>query len=519
LPKRSKNFIAVYIDGQLPIGTDSFLLEDNLRESESLYVVGRCLSTPENGQCPIMVLNPSASDIMLYKNMIIAKAFPISPCSGQVSAVETNQFNHHIPPEADWESAVPKFPMDYPPCYDIAQEVDLTQSDLIQAQKDTLLDIIRKHINAFVGTDGHLGHYNGPIRHRIDLIQGATIPARKIYRVPLEKRQEIEPPRLGSPFVIETDSSAKGVAGVLKQEQDNELRIIAFASRTLNAHEARYPAIELEALGLVFAVQKFRPYIDGAKTTIITDYSPLKALLHRRDLTGRLAKYQIVLQEFDISIIYRPGNKNTVCDALSRYPPQIHAISSINNRSSFLNLADVRDEQNQCLWITEYKNLLKNQNIDYLDHPYLLEYLNLNDILYRIPPKINEDPVLVLPDNSKLKHDLISKIHSSRMGAAHLGISKTQSMISKIAIWNNTARDIRNFVVACKICQLRQDPSAYRVNEPLHEFGIPTRPWERVHSDVIGPLPMTLNGNKFLLVFIDAFSKYIIAEPIPDPKG
>ncbi|VDO46659.1 unnamed protein product [Heligmosomoides polygyrus] len=96
-------------------------------------------------------------------------------------------------------------------------------------------------------------------------------------------------PRLGRPFVIETDSSSKGTAAVLKQEQDGQQRVIAYASRTLSKHESRYPAIELEALGLVFAVEKFRPYIDGAKTTIITDHAPLKALLHRKDLTGRLA--------------------------------------------------------------------------------------------------------------------------------------------------------------------------------------------------------------------------------------
>ncbi|CAJ0591420.1 unnamed protein product [Cylicocyclus nassatus] len=117
-------------------------------------------------------------------------------------------------------------------------------------------------------------------------------------------------PRLGKPFIIETDSSARGVAGVLKQEQGGLEHVIAYASRTLNKHEARYPAIELEALGLVYAVQKFRLYIDGAKCTIITDHAPLKALLHRKDLTGRLAKCQIVLQEFDIDIIYRPGKKN-----------------------------------------------------------------------------------------------------------------------------------------------------------------------------------------------------------------
>uniref|UniRef100_A0A183GK43 Reverse transcriptase domain-containing protein n=1 Tax=Heligmosomoides polygyrus TaxID=6339 RepID=A0A183GK43_HELPZ len=192
LPKRSKNFIAAYVDGQLPIECDSILVEDNLRPSDSLYVVARCISSSENSQCSIMVLNPSSADIKLYKNMNIAKAFPMSPFHHQVSAVDTGPFNPYVPPEADWESKMPRFPVNQPDLHDVAQQVDLTQSDLTPNQKIDLLSVIRKHSNAFVGPDGHLGHYNGPIRHRIDLIDTATIPSRKVYRVPLEKRQEIE---------------------------------------------------------------------------------------------------------------------------------------------------------------------------------------------------------------------------------------------------------------------------------------------------------------------------------------
>ncbi|KIH59192.1 hypothetical protein ANCDUO_10591 [Ancylostoma duodenale] len=134
---------------------------------------------------------------------------------------------------------------------------------------------------------------------------------------------------------------------------DDNLTFPRKPSRTLNKHEARYPAIELEALGLVYAVQKFRPYIDGAKCTVITDHAPLKALLHRQDLTGRLAKYQIVLQEFDIQIIYRPGKKNIVCDTLSRHMPTANTITTIQPNN--LHLENIQMEQDQCPWIAEVK--------------------------------------------------------------------------------------------------------------------------------------------------------------------
>ncbi|KAL6738679.1 hypothetical protein Aduo_012202 [Ancylostoma duodenale] len=184
-------------------------------------------------------------------------------------------------------------------------------------------------------------------------------------------------PQLGRPFIIETDSSGKGVAGILKQEQQDLIRVIAYSNRTLNRHEARYPAIELEALGLVYAVQKFRPYIDGAKCIVFTDHAPLKALLHRKDLTGRLAKCQIVLQEFDVDIVYRPGRKNAVCDALSRYnPAAANTITTV--QQSDLQSQKIREEQDQCDWIAQYKQALR-EGTDLND---LLGYVLIGDILY-----------------------------------------------------------------------------------------------------------------------------------------
>ncbi|CAJ0595132.1 unnamed protein product [Cylicocyclus nassatus] len=220
-------------------------------------------------------------------------------------------------------------------------------------------------------------------------------------------------PKLGLPFVIETDSSGKAVAGVLKQEQDEHLKVIAYASRTLNVHESRYPAIELEALGVVFAVQKFRPYIDGAKCTVITDHAPLKALLHRKDLTGRLAKYQIILQEFDITITYRPGKANVVCDTLSRHPPQVNATQTGTNTESTIDLSSpdiidrIKEEQNKTPWIASYKQAIENDE----PNPYVRDYIILNE-------------------DSDIKKALIKQVHESRFGTAHLDVTSPNNNLS-----------------------------------------------------------------------------------------
>lgn len=80
---------------------------------------------------------------------------------------------------------MPQFPLNDTSNYDVTTEVDLSRSDLHEDHKPQLKTILRNHSKAFIGPDGNLGHYNGLIRHRIDLIENVTIPARKVYRVPL----------------------------------------------------------------------------------------------------------------------------------------------------------------------------------------------------------------------------------------------------------------------------------------------------------------------------------------------
>uniref|UniRef100_A0A8R1HSY5 RNA-directed DNA polymerase n=1 Tax=Caenorhabditis japonica TaxID=281687 RepID=A0A8R1HSY5_CAEJA len=310
--------------------------------------------------------------------------------------------------------------------------------------------------------------------------------------------QVLAAPKLGKPFVIEVDSSGLGVGAVLSQYQDKEekdLKVIAYASRTYNIHERNYVAIELEALGLVFAVHNFRPYIDGARTTVITDHSPLKALLHRKDLTGRLARFQIAIQGYDIHIVYRPGKQNTVCDTLSRYHPEM-----VNTLNRLLNIdfAKIREEQ------TNDERILESRK-------FIRSHLVQNDIVFTKGEK--DEWVIFLPHNSAYGQELAKMIHESIFEGAHLGRDKTESRVRSIACWKGMTRAIQKVVEQCQVCQKTKDPIKNRIHAPLGKFETPSSPFERVHADYIGPLPETTQGNIYIAVFVDAFSKFIIAEP------
>ena len=129
-------------------------------------------------------------------------------------------------------------------------------------------------------------------------------------------------PNFSQPFLLETDASGKGVGAVLSQRQEDcSIRPIAYASRTLQKHEANYGISELEALAVVWAVKHFRVYLYGHHCTVFTDHSALKSLLNTPHPYGRLARWGLALQEMDLDIQYRPGKQNTNADTLSRMPP------------------------------------------------------------------------------------------------------------------------------------------------------------------------------------------------------
>ena len=129
-------------------------------------------------------------------------------------------------------------------------------------------------------------------------------------------------PDYQKPFIIETDASDKGLGAVLSQRQDDQLRVIAYASRGLRGAEKNmknYSSMKLELLALKWAVtEKFREYLLGSEFVVYTDNNPLTYLQTKSKLKAVEQRWAAELASFSFKIVYRPGKHNQNADALSR---------------------------------------------------------------------------------------------------------------------------------------------------------------------------------------------------------
>ena len=115
---------------------------------------------------------------------------------------------------------------------------------------------------------------------------------------------------------------------------------------------------------------------------------------------------------------------------------------------------------------------------------------------------------LVLPQC--LTNDVIKTYHDD---IGHPGFEKTLNEISSRYIWYRMAADIKEFVRTCHQCQVSK-PNLRPKQPPLGHSDTPTHPFEQYAFDLIGPLPVTNNENKYALVGVDLFSKRVHACPL-----
>ena len=290
---------------------------------------------------------------------------------------------------------------------------------------------------------------------------------------------------------VESDASLSGLGATLLQEGQP----VAFASRALTPAEGRYAQIEKELLSVVFACERFDTYLFSQDIVhVITDHQPLETIF-KKDLSSapkRLQRMLLRLQRYNLDVKYQKGEKMVMSDPLSRAyvddPPlqteYCHELEHIilvddlpisDARLNSFRKATAGDASLQILMSTVLEGWPSTE--DGVPQEIKSYFSCRSDITVQ-NILLFKGELIIVP--SQLRTEMMEKIHSS-----HLDIEGRLRRAREVIYWPRMNAELIDFILKCDICNSFKPGQP---QEPLMPHEIPTRPWQKVGTDLIASL-------------------------------
>ena len=102
--------------------------------------------------------------------------------------------------------------------------------------------------------------------------------------------------------------------------QDEQERVIAYMSKTMNVHERVHWVTRKELLAVIVALRNFHTYLYDQKVLLRTDNAAVSWMRNLKKPTGQVARWLQELGTYDLTVVHRPGKRHVDADALSRMP-------------------------------------------------------------------------------------------------------------------------------------------------------------------------------------------------------
>nr|GEY66379.1 reverse transcriptase domain-containing protein [Tanacetum cinerariifolium] len=303
------------------------------------------------------------------------------------------------------------------------------------------------------------------------------------------------------------------VGAVLGKQKTNNFQLIHYASKTMMDAQSHYTTTEKELLAIMYAFEKFRPYLVLSKTIMYTVHSALKYLIAKQDAKPRLLWWILILQEFDIIIRDKKGAENLAADHLSRlenphqdelkkkeitetFPLETLGMIAFCGDSSTLWFADIANYHAKNFIVKgmssqQKKKFFKNVKHYFWDDPYLFK-IYANQVIRRCVH--NQEAV-----------DILTACHNGPTGG-HYGANFTAKKVFDSGFyWPTIYRDAHDLVTRCNTCQRQgkisqkdeMPQNAIQVCEIFDVWGIESMGHFRLLKETnifSWPLTICLNG-------------------------
>ncbi|GJT29045.1 reverse transcriptase domain-containing protein [Tanacetum coccineum] len=294
------------------------------------------------------------------------------------------------------------------------------------------------------------------------------------------------------PFEIMCDASDFAVGAVLGQRKTKHFQPIHYASKTMTDAQAHYTTTEKELLAVVYAFEKFRPYLVLSKSIVYTDHSALKYLLAKQDAKPRLLRlenpHQDVLENKEITETFPLETLGMVTFRGDASTPWFADLANYH-AGNFV----VKGMSSQ-----QKKKFFKDVKHYFWDDPYLF--------------KICADQVIRRCVFGQEAHDILMACHDGPTGGHHSANYTAKKVFDAGFYWPTIYRDAHGLVTRCDACQ-RQGKISQRDKMPQNAIQV-CEIFDMWGIDFMGPFPSS-RGNKYILVAVDYLSKWVEAKALP----
>nr|GEV88343.1 reverse transcriptase domain-containing protein [Tanacetum cinerariifolium] len=297
-------------------------------------------------------------------------------------------------------------------------------------------------------------------------------------------------PEWNLPFELMCDASDYAIGAALGQHKSKHLQPIHYASKTMTEAQIHYTTTEKEMLAVVYAFEKFRPYLVLSKSIVYTNHSDLKYLLNKQDAKPRLLRWVFLLQEFDIIILDKKGSENLVADHLLRLEKPHQDVlenKDINENFPLETLGSLTSHNT--IWFVNITNFYAGNFI-------------MNGLTSQQKKKFFKDEAF----------EILKACHEGPSGGHHGANLAAKKVFDSGFFWPLIYRDAHEMIKTCDICQ-RQGKISQRDEMPHNSIQV-CEIFDIWGIDFMGPFPSS-KGNKYILAAVDYLSKWVEAKALP----